>query len=370
MRTIARFAVAVGICLSAASYTNANDIKINGFASIAAGTTLHASQQGNDQAIFIADTATGATYDDNLSFKPDSLYGLQITSDLGEGLSVVGQIIGSGGNNFDAQMSWGYIKYQFNDTYSTLAGRQRIPLYFYSDVLDVGYSYHWIRPPTDGAIPVDTLDGIQLRQDINLGDWDTRIQIFNGTSDGEAFKLDNINGLVAYASNDWLQLRASYMTQDVVLNFTGQEETIGADYWSVSAHATFGNLFVVGEYAENTVEKATPTLNIDLIDAGFISMGYNIGNLTPHITYSTEKYGFTNAPNNSAVAARTFNDSTIIIGSRWDFHPKAAFKIEYLTRTDDDKNARYLAYRNNTRVRQDVAIRETDLFALAIDVIF
>lgn len=391
MRLFKKGLAIVALTATAFSSAFANDIRINGFASIAAGTTLHEAQRNGEKAQFIADQPSGAIYTDTFDFRPDSVYGLQITSDLSEGLSVVGQILGTGGEDYDAKMSWGYIKYEATENTTVLAGRQRLPLYFYSDVLDVGYSYHWMRPPTEGALPADTLDGIQVRYETTLGNWDSRLQLFTGTSEanfadvGQGVGFDNIYGVVAFASNDWLQLRASYMTNDFYYNIDIDEtlrdlaaqgliitadaiqtrnNTVGSDYFSASVHATFGDAFVVSEYSRSEFEDPLFGLNLESLSAGFVSAGYQMGDLTPHITYGYRKSENSFIP---GFGAGELESDSITIGARYDFHPKAAFKIEYLTRNDDTPEQRYAAYRP---LAPTTSMRELDLFTLGVDVIF
>ena len=65
--------------------------------------------------------------------------------DLGEGLSVTGQIVARGVNDFDANFEWAYISYEINDNWTVQAGKKRLPLFYYSDFFDVGYAYVWMR---------------------------------------------------------------------------------------------------------------------------------------------------------------------------------------------------------------------------------
>ena len=184
--------VATAVCVAPVATAQAADLRINGFASIGAGLTISegkdiapgsnsASTDGN--ATFLADSPTNARYDDDIDFRPDSIYGLQITSALGEGLSATGQITGTGGEDFDATVAWAYVSYDLDDNWTLLAGRQRIPLYFYSDFLDVGYAYHWVRPPSPANSIFDSYDGAQLRHQGSIGSWDTRVQLFAGSAE-------------------------------------------------------------------------------------------------------------------------------------------------------------------------------------------
>lgn len=373
-------------CLLAASVLSttalAADVRFNGFASVVGGMTLNEGKSivnGSEvNSQFSADDPSRGVYDEDLSFKPDTIFGLQVSADLGKGLNVTGQFTGAGGENFDANVAWAYISYELNDSWTMIAGRQRLPVYFYSDYLDVGYAYHWMRPPTEAQIPIDTIEGIQFTHSGSIGAWDTRFQIYGGAGDAETatgseFGLEDTVGVVAYASNDWLQLRATYMTTDIWFNFTadvgpalaaqaGQsdEDPTTVDFAGVAAHATFGNGFVGAEYINFKFGDPISFTGWDSFTGGYITAGYRIGKVTPHITFST----FEQPISNEAFAVALDGDESadsVTIGIRWDFHPQAALKAEYQTRTDETDDSIKTAQGE---------VWETDVVSVGFDVIF
>lgn len=390
--------LAAGIALAVSS-VQAADLRINGFISIGAGKTLSEGDNpanSDGKANFTADSPTGGVYDDSIDFKPDSIYGIQVSSDLGDGLSVTGQITGAGGEDFEAKVSWAYVSYQLNDNWTINAGRQRIPFFFYSDFLDVGYAYHWMRPPTETQIAVDTLDGIQLTWQGAMGDWDSRIQFYAGNSEASTealgdLGLDDAVGVVFYTSNDWLQLRATYMVTEfwvgdldaattaplaglaplaknadfASIAAAGQDEDSAVDAWfgGLAAHATFGNAFVVSEYVTYEFDDPILTIGWTQYQGAYVSFGYRMDGITPHITFSTATQDVEDAgtsPTNFLTDSYEKSEA-VTVGVRWDFHPSAAFKLEYMTRSDKSKND-FEATRGD---RNDV-----DLISAGIDVIF
>jgi hypothetical protein len=377
-------------CLLAASIVattgaQAADLRFNGFASIAAGKTLSEGSSlerssttgaviGVSDNVFTADSPTSGTYDDDISFKPDTIFGLQISADLGEGLSVTGQITGAGGEDFDANIAWAYLSYELNDSWTLLAGRQRLPFFFYSDFLDVGYAYHWMRAPVETQVAVDTLDGIQFRYEGSAGSWDTRVQLYGGASDneskalGDTVVLEDAVGAVFYASNDWLQLRATHMVTDFYLETAGEifgqddSDAISADFTGLAAHMTLGSGFVVAEYVTYTFDDAVQPVGWTTYEGAYISAGYRVGDFTPHITFSTDNQEI----EDSVFAGFGLTDGdqasdSITVGVRWDFHPQAAFKVEYLSRSEEsDDNIE--AYYGDSQ--------EVDVISAGFDVIF
>ncbi|MAZ86730.1 MAG: hypothetical protein CL693_03730 [Cellvibrionaceae bacterium] len=368
----------------------AAELKLNGFASVVAGKTLNqgtvfardglsetpinpAVTNASD-ATLMADFATGGVYDDDISFNPDSIFGLQISADLGRGLSATGQITGSGGEDFDATIAWAYLSYELNDSWTMVAGRQRLPLYFYSDYLDVGYAYHWTRAPIETQAPIDTLDGVQFRYQGSLGDWDTRLQVYGGSGKNDfsiisdEANAENIVGAVLYASNDWLQLRATYMVTDFYFKETGpafgqgEDNAVGSAFTGIAAHASFGQGFVIAEVVTYGFDEVFQPTGWDDYIGGYISGGYRLGDFTPHITFSSENQEIKDSA--FSMAGLTDGDDatdSVTVGVRWDFHPQAAFKLEYQVRMDesDDNIKAFYGDRN-----------EVDLASLGFDVIF
>jgi hypothetical protein len=109
-------------------------IQWSGFGNIAAGMTT-----GSDDELF--------GYDNDVDFNPESLFALQAKANLSEKLSVTAQIMSRGSEDFDLGVEWAYLQYQLTDAASINVGKLRLPFYMYSDSLDVGYSYHWLRTP-------------------------------------------------------------------------------------------------------------------------------------------------------------------------------------------------------------------------------
>lgn len=379
--------------IALAASTQAADISINGFISVVAGKTISEGKQRVDptsaaasSASYTADGPTEGAYDDDISFKPDSVYGLQFRSDLGKGLAVTGQITGHGGEDYEANVSWAYISYQLNDEWSLQAGRQRLPLFYYSDFLDVGYAYHWIRIPQElPAAFVDTFEGLKVSWTPSTDNWDWRIDLYGGSGSEEFtdpvdFDVDfeGIAGAVVQVGNDWLQLRATYMTTEAevsapIFSRMGtvqgtSDNPIAFDFAGVAAHMTFDNVFVVAEYTMTSLDDPLGTDQLagnDGSDVWYLSMGIRLGDFTPHITYtvsdetmSDEVVGLSSDADNSS--------ETWTLGVRWDFHPNAALKVEYLTRSDESDSV----------LKDSVGgfgygdRNEVDLMSVGVDVIF
>lgn len=191
------------------------DVTFNGFGQLVGGSTL-----SNGHVV------PGAGYDADVSFKPESLLALQVQSTLTDKLTATAQVVASGKDNgdFTPSFEWAYVSYWLGEHWQLKGGRQRIPLYRYSDYLEVGESYPWIRPPQSvyqGAI--SNYDGISAAGYYEFGHWTLQPQIITGAFNktfqyagiSYQFNLKRNVGLVMSTSyGGVLDLRASGIVGD------------------------------------------------------------------------------------------------------------------------------------------------------------
>ncbi len=402
-RTLIKSLLTIGITTAVVS-TQAAELRVNGFASIVGGKTIsdESLPSGSNSTYLVApgfaidsfpSANDSASYDDDISFKPETNMGLQLSADLGDGLSVVAQLTAQGANDFDAEAEWLYISYDINNQLNIKGGRQRIPFYMYSDYLDVGYAYHWIRPPVDVyGSAFSSYEGVSGTYSGSMGSWDTSLLGYYGATDNDTgtfgdIVLDNLWGLVLSGSNDWLQLRASYHQADVeaedVTAVATQPYADGEDesawFASIGAMANLGNFFVGAEITRTGFDEVLGTAVPALVDGGFetgteetntwmITTGYRMGLWTPHLSFSTNTsdYDSSDLDGNGTVSSSALDgeeDSleTWIVGLRYDFHPSAALKVEYTDRSDESDNTSITAFGKR---------REVSTFAVGVDLIF
>lgn len=155
-----------------------SDWALSGYASIGAGRLQDKNMEFQDYT------------SDEWNFEGDSVLGLQLNLDLAERLSLTAQVVSRGHHwddtePFEPELDWLFLSYQLNDHWRTRFGRMRTPLFFYSETIDVGYSYVWARPPTDVYAPVtlpfSNFDGADLFYVSTLGDFDMDVQLLTGT---------------------------------------------------------------------------------------------------------------------------------------------------------------------------------------------
>ena len=302
------------------------DVSLSGYASVAAGRVT----TGNE---FLADYPKAGVYDNDWSFSPDTSIGVQLNAVLNNKFDFVIQAISNGASDYDVDLDWAYIKYQLSSDVSLQAGRKRLPLYFYSDFFDVGYAYYWIRPPTDNYTwQISNYNGLSLQYQPYLGDWDVLLNLYAGREDSKNNDLlgllygvpvdetwKNMVGIVVELSKNWVELRATYMEGqlDRVINHIVTDQDVKQDFSGVSVNFYPHNLIILSEFNQYN----TPSSDIH-VDTNMLSLGYQLGDFTPHITRSTFKQKVNAAGGDE-------NHETSSIGVRWDVDKSTALKVQY-----------------------------------------
>lgn len=302
------------------------ETNFNGFGSLYAGRVTEGSK-------FLADYPKTGIYDNDWSLTPDSTIGLQLSSYFTDEFSFIAQIVANAASDSDVDVDWLYLNYQLTPELSLQLGRKRLPLYYYSDYFDVGYAYYWIRPPADlYTWQITNYNGISLLFEKNLGDWESSINLYYGNEDSEDNELlgllfgvpvdeswNDMVGIVATLSKEWLDTRFSYMegllNRDI--NSVNVINDIKQKFLGISINLSLSQLQVLSEF--NNYKR--PENNID-IDTYMISVGYQIGEFTPHITRSA----FEQEVN---VSGNDEKHHTTTIGVRWDFYSNMALKLQY-----------------------------------------
>ena len=351
------------------------DVSINGFASIKGGMAT-----SKDKPLY--------GYDDNLDFKNESLFALQVKSDLGEKLSITGQLVGRGSKDFDVGFEWAFLTYQLADNMRINAGRLRTPFYKYSDFKDVGYAYDWLRVPQGVyGLGFDNIEGISFYRTAQLGSIESTLQVVAGAYDGKAIvsglevdaEIKNILGLSWEVAQGNLSARFAYLVGKV---------SIAAESASIAPGFTVANLFTnlnglglsnlvsdidiqeekgaflgFGVTYDNGDWIAVAEITKVEVDDSFIadqnnyyvSLGKRFGSFTPYVSYEVEDNESRDdifqpfqtvlppqllLPVQGLVRTQERDAKTWNIGARYDFHPAAAFKVQYSSEDNNTSGVR------------------------------
>ncbi|WAJ71182.1 hypothetical protein [Catenovulum adriaticum] len=351
----------VGVMLALSSPVYA-DINFNGFARIAAGSTLESGE-----------TLLG--YEDSLDFKNESLFALQASADLDEGLSATAQLMSRGRDDFNLEVEWAYLSYELTDNTRINAGHLRLPFFRYSDFLDVGYAYTWIRPPQAVYdLPYSSYDGLSLLHSTRVGQFDVEVQATLGTASEDIVvngadaqtELDDLYGLNVAATYDWLYLRAVYMKSSVTFNFADNPDYLlltdaltatgnSAALAQVMADSDTGSFAGLGFgidkndwifQGEITQTKVDDSFIADRYRS-YISLAHRLDVVTPYFSYQkiddkANPVGYNLALDSGVVPApvlaglKSFlqgqeqgeEGEYYSLGVKYDFNPSATFKAD------------------------------------------
>ncbi|MEE2025852.1 MULTISPECIES: porin [Alkalimonas] len=371
--------LSLAVLLAATASAAQADVRFNGFASIKAGSTLSSS-----------DNLYG--YDKEVDFKNESLFALQVQADLADRLSVTAQLMGRGANDFKAEFEWAYLTYELNQQTRINAGRLRTPFYRYSDFMDVGYAYDWARVPNSVYnLDFNNLEGVSLVRFGQLGTVDSTLQFILGSYSGTTnmtpvpfdANIDRVAGATWELTQGNFSARLAYLTgkltmvdQDGELSgllnlleqsgFADTASQIRIDdarsaFMGLALGYDNGSLVLSGEIVRaRTKDTVIPTQN-----GFYLSAGYRINSYTPFVSFErrdnegrSEIYQAMAEGNPlrpfvaETVEYFTIQRDTWNIGSRYDFHPSAALKMQFSSQ------------------KNKVADRRDQLLTVGIDLVF
>lgn len=347
-----RTLVAAGLVLFCSAALS--EIRTNGFATIAAGQTFD-------------DDVSYHSMDNDLSFKDLSLFGIQFSSDLADGLSATAQLVARGNNDFDAEFEWAYVKYQVNDSFDIKAGRLRLPTYFYSEFIDVSYAYHWLTPPQElYAANITSYDGISGFYTNSVGEVDYSVQVglgsrsteFEATGPFEAkynvvtnldFSYQFWSSKLIYMSLEttienelFTTLQLNFPDYPGAIEVTDKEGKI----YGAASYFDFEQFFIGVEYAK--LEFGGLNLLLAEDERSMITAGYRFDEFTVHYTFSrSEKENDASSisqadPRYGVVVGISqpllLSNDTHTLGLKYDFHPSAAFKVDIGTTDESSQN--------------------------------
>ena len=287
-------------------------------------------------------------YDRTFSLRPESRAGLQENVQLDNGLNFVGEATArlSPHQYGDLTPDWLYAGYNLTPSWTLQAGRKRLPIFMYSDYVDIGYDYPWMRPPGDlYGWQIDHYNGLNLLYNNTIADvsvtWNlwtgserdnnneelTRLYYdppLNNYGAGVAIRENWYNMLGSYVdiSKDWWEVRAVYMQNQVTRTQAGY-----APYLDYGNHQKFRGISVnldPGHFVlRSEFNEFMRPSNQDYYHTGLIAVGYHIGQFLPMLTYSSFHEDFLTDPQYAEIH---FTRTATL---RWDFRPGMDLKVQY-----------------------------------------
>ncbi|WP_125721361.1 hypothetical protein [Pseudoalteromonas rubra] len=368
MKKLLAFSSCLSLLLSASAMA---DMRISGYGSIIAGKTLGTVDdplnpgQTRDE-ILTADFYDVGQYDNDITFNAESILAVQAVVDLNEKFSVTAQLVAKGVDDFEPEFDWYYVTYQASDQLTLMAGRRNIPMYYFSEFSEVGYAYPWMRPPSNLYWwQVTQFNGVHAMYDFELGDYSNTLTFFYGNeySDDNVEMLyydklyggnartvnefwTDITGMNWNISGDNFDLRFVYFQND------RDRETIQQD-GSIDPYTPFSQTFI-GLGGSINLSQFTVLFDANFVDYDddlgtefptyLVSVVYHWDDIQPYVSYSKADHERTKVPTEDLE-----EHYMLSFGVRYDFMPKAAFKVQYDKFVDQGDVPNGWAYHGDSR---------------------
>jgi predicted porin len=244
-------------------------------------------------------------------------------------------------NTYRPHVEWANVRYEFTPDFSVRLGRTVLTAFLMSDTRNVGYTYPWVRPPTEvyRLLQITASDGMDVSYRLHFGEVTNTVQAVVGgkntdlpNNGGNAAERDawGISNTTEYGS---LTVRATYRHSTLSI---ASHDANPISFFAVGTSYDPGEWFVMAEWGRNDSMGRRNT-------AWYASGGYRIGEFTPYVTYAHSRADNRSAPglNTVALPPPAFNgvlnsilsvqpvQNTISVGTRWDFMKNTALKVQF-----------------------------------------
>lgn len=305
--TALRVAGLAAVCLAAtpAFALEQGEHRFNGFGTVGF-THLGGEDDGRSYGV------QGQTND---SWRGDQLskFGAQLSYGITDTLGVTVQGTAKAQQDeWKANLEWAYLSLQANDQLMLRAGRLRSPVYMYSESLDVGYSYPWLRLPDEvySQVQVTNYEGVDAVYTMPLSYGSVTFQLAGGQAKNrdyyaydEQFDIDYgklFGASVSLASNDFGTLRIGYVEADIKTDISGTVDAtalgFGASeplsllnldkekgkFTSIGYQYDNGTWISSNEWTSRLIEND----GMEAIDSFYLMGGRRFGDFLPHVTYA------------------------------------------------------------------------------------
>lgn len=381
------------------------DFSLRGFG------TLGGVYHNDDGVKFRRDISqAGGAKADQVSFAQDSMLGVQLTAYLNEQFEVTTQAMSrlTTENNFEPQLSWGYLKYKPTEEIAARFGRLGVESYIQGDSAEIGYANLQIRQPiifyprtfdgTDLEI-VRPFAGGSLRVKGSAG-W-TQGELIGGGAPYDTGGSELLGGALEYARDGWTgrfsigrlrladeadDLKPGTLSLAALSSLPNGARIIDAismknrlvNYRSLALAYDAGPIQSMVSYS------STSSAHWSTRHMFYANIGYRLNKVTPYISYSTQRsarkfiptgipdgMGF-DALNRAAGLAQTggmVNQTGMAIGARYDFADNMAlkFQVDHIRYRDPESIVDADLLANSAESR---GTRSLTVFSLALDFVF
>jgi len=269
--------------------------------------------------------------------------GLQASAQVTDDLEMTMVLQAHGGHKkYAVNVEWVYASYTMSDDFTLRLGRIKGPFFMVSEYKEVGYAYPWVTPPQEvySTNPIEAVAGLDLVYQTGVGNWDWLLEVYTGSGKNEAtaqanvadtgaitkgasvdFSTNNMVGFNTTFGTQGVSFRAGYFRTNVDVTSFGIKDEMGS-FGGIGMIVDWRNLLVYSEYiVRDTQNSATMNMAFPDQTAGYITLGYRLGDFTPYFTAAMMDKG-------SDPSIYALKQSSFTLGFRYEAGPTAAIKFE------------------------------------------
>lgn len=294
----------LAICLASTSAfaLEQGEALINGFGTVGV-THLGGEDDGRSYGI------SGQTND---SWRGDQLskFGAQLTYGVTDTVGLTLQTTAKAyGDEWKANLEWAYLSWQSTDNLMMRFGRLRTPFYMYSESIDVGFSYPWLRLPDEvySQVQLSNYEGADIVYNLPLSFATLSFQLAGGIAKNRDYYIydeefdidyDNVFGSsVSLATNDFGTFRVGYVEADIDTDISGSFTDIFGNpgtasllaldkdkgkFTSIGYQYDNGTWLTANEWTSCVIEND----GSNSTDSFYLMGGRRFGDFLAHVTYA------------------------------------------------------------------------------------
>ena len=294
----------LAICLASTSAfaLEQGEALINGFGTVGV-THLGGVDDGRSYGI------SGQTND---SWRGDQLskFGAQLTYGVTDTVGLTLQTTAKAyGDEWKANLEWAYLSWQSTDNLMMRFGRLRTPVYMYSESIDVGFSYPWLRLPDEvySQVQLSNYEGADIVYNLPLSFATLSFQLAGGIAKNRDYYIydeefdidyDNVFGSsVSLATNDFGTFRVGYVEADIDTDISGSFTDIFGNpgtasllaldkdkgkFTSIGYQYDNGTWLTANEWTSRVIEND----GSNSTDSFYLMGGRRFGDFLAHVTYA------------------------------------------------------------------------------------
>ena len=294
----------LAICLASTSAfaLEQGEALINGFGTVGI-THLGGEDDGRGYGL------SGQTND---SWRGDQLskFGAQLTYGVTDTVGLTLQTTAKAySDEWKANLEWAYLSWQSTDNLMLRFGRLRTPVYMYSESIDVGFAYPWLRLPDEvySQVQLSNYEGADLVYNLPLSFATVSFQVAGGVAKNRDYYLydeefdidyDNVFGAsVSLATNDYGTVRIGYVEADIETEISGSFTDIFGNpssatllaldkdkgkFTSIGYQYDNGTWLTANEWTSRVIEND----NTHSTDSFYLMGGRRFGDFLAHVTYA------------------------------------------------------------------------------------